>query len=151
MRLALSALILAASAAPAASQTLIPAPLPAASLTCAAVHLPKLPVCVATPRGLIFAPDRVEAERNAAFARAGEARFKRHFGRDTPPYALIIRQLTPDVRTTLRAAGIKAVLPWITADQQRAAHAEAVHRAAEARAKAAGPDSNKTAQAADAP
>lgn len=113
---------------------------------CSAISLPDLPVCVETPGGLIFAPDRAEAERNAAHAMAGEIRFRRHFDRAPPPYAVVIGRLTPEVGATLRRAGINAALPWLTVAQRQAAVADAARRAAEARAKAQNLDAAKTAE-----
>jgi len=120
------------------------APAAAAKPRCDAVRIPELPICAETPGGLVYAPDRTEAERNAAYAAAGEARFRRHFDRAPPSYAMVIGRLTPELQATFRAAGIKTVLPWLTAEQQRTAHGDAMRRAAEAQAKASGLDAAAT-------
>jgi hypothetical protein len=98
---------------------------------------------VGTPRGVVFAPHRAEAERVAAHATAGEGRFRRHFGRVPPPYAVVLGRITPQVRTTLSAAGVRNPLPWFTAAQRETRNADAARRTAETIAKAQGLDGAK--------
>lgn len=125
------------------AQTPAPAGAPA---RCAALTLSEFPVCLDTPSGVVLAADRAEGARNAAYAAAGEVRFRRHFDRAPPPYALVVGRVTPEVTRTLKTAGISAVLPWLTADQKRVAFADSARRGAEAQAKAANLDAAKTAE-----
>lgn len=145
--LAAALILTAPSAARAqgAAQTTSAAP-PILPARCAALALPDLPVCIDTPTGLVLAAERAEAERNAAYARAGETRFRRHFDRAPPPYALVVGRVTPEVTRALNAEGVKAVLPWLTAGQKRAAFADSARRAAEAQAKTRNLDAAATAE-----
>jgi hypothetical protein len=67
--------------------------------------------CADTGRGVALAASPEEAGRLAGYARAAEARFTAHFGRDIAPYVLISTPPVPQ-RAALYAAGFTHVLPW---------------------------------------
>ncbi len=92
-------------------------------LTSAAASYPSDPLCAHALRaapglscaeaghGVALAATSAEAERLAHYARAGEARFITHFGRDIAPYVVASTPPVP-ARTALAAAGFVHVLPW---------------------------------------
>ena len=67
--------------------------------------------CAAAGRGVALATAPEEAERLAAYARAGEARFDVQFGQPIAPYAVVLTPPAPD-NAALRSAGFTHILPW---------------------------------------
>jgi hypothetical protein len=93
-----------------------------------------LPSCVQTGRGIVLAPDDAEARRVAAHALAGEARFRKHFGRDPTPYAVVLGTVTEELKINLKSHGA-SILPWRTASANAANREGALRRMLETRAK----------------
>jgi hypothetical protein len=93
--------------------------------------------CQATMGGVVLAPEQREATKLAAFATAGEARWRRHFGGSTTPYA-IVQTVKPSFTKALRAGGFPIVLPWLSPAEYAAASTASIRRATEAQLKARG-------------
>ena len=85
--------------------------------------------CVESPRGVALAGDRARAEQLLALAEGGADRFVRYFGIAPVRYAVVEDPDAPlagDKADALRAAGFKAVLPWLSAKAFRAQAAPAI-------------------------
>lgn len=96
-----------------------------APASCAGLGAELRMACVETPRGFVLSEQRLEAERVAVHAAAGEGRFARAFGRPAPLYAVIVGDASPARRGTLSARGIGVILTWATQEQTRAALGDA--------------------------
>ena len=84
--------------------------------------------CVEAPLGVALAPDQERAEQLAIYAEAGEVRFKTHFGRDVPRYAVVDydgKSKIGDFQRSLNKTGFRRTLPWLS----REAYAEAIRGA----------------------
>lgn len=95
---------------------------PDATLCASATALVPL-TCVESSRGVALAGDRARAEQLLALAEGGADRFVRYFGIAPVRYAVVEDPDAPlagDKADALRAAGFKAVLPWLSAKAFRA-------------------------------
>jgi hypothetical protein len=98
-------------------------------------------VCVATPHGAAFAPDRQRAVQLAAFATTGEQRFETHFGRPATPYVVYEVVDQPQARaanTALRDLGFNRVLGWMSRAAQQELQTRGIREGVVERMKADG-------------
>lgn len=102
---------------------------------------PEMAACAEAPGGVALAGTPARAEQLAALGRAGEARFRLHFGRSPPRYA--VAEFEPGASITerhkaLNAAGFKRTLPWFSREGFRTEVKASLRRGIEAAAKARG-------------
>jgi len=104
---------------------------------CAGLSVPNLPICKATPGGIVLAGTQADADSAAAAAAEGEGRFETHFG-PPAPYAVVVGDNPAGLRGRLKEAGYPVVLPWLTAAARHQALEDSVRRATEARLEGIG-------------
>ncbi len=122
----------------------------AAAPRCATLVLPAGAHCADAPTGVVISDQAALAQRYAGVTAEGETRFRRHFGREPTPYAVLIGQSlvggsggvfggsSAELQKMLRDAGAKHVLPWLSGEQRERLVEDSVRRTAEARLKEAG-------------
>jgi hypothetical protein len=115
----------------------------------AAAAVPDL-ACAEAPLGVALAPDHARAVQLAMLGQAGEARFRRHFGRDTPRYAIIEmagEATTLEQTRALSAVGFRRTLHWLSQAAYVDAMVDAAARGAEEAARARGLQNGPAASA----
>jgi hypothetical protein len=104
--------------------------------------------CVATPHGVAMAPAEQRAGELARYAATGELAFRRYFAMEPTNYAVVENAAgapVAKIRGTLRAAGFRTVLPWLSAEGFASSAAASLQANVEAMAKQRGLNEEQTA------
>ena len=103
--------------------------------------------CAEAPLGVALSVEPARAAQLSLLARAGEERFRRHFGRDPARYA-IIEFSSPEQlggkQRALNDAGFRRTLPWFSQTAYAEAITTAVRAAAEQAAREQGLSASET-------